>query len=112
MRKLPSYFSNQREVKNPECIRCGTCCLAETCDVGEGDEFGICRYLVIEDDERTFCQLISSGEATSLLGSGCLLRKHKEIWEAQRELLKMSGKTLKNVKELRNGRENNTSKTA
>ena len=91
-----------------ECIRCGMCCLACPCgDIADLDEFDVCKYLIIhDDDEHTTCELIQNGECRSLLGSGCFIRRWDEVYQMQKELLEEAGKTLKNIRRLRAGGKN------
>jgi hypothetical protein len=47
------------ENKFYKCLRCGSCCIMGCCDEGvENPVTGVCKYLVINDDLTTSCNLV------------------------------------------------------
>lgn len=85
-----------------KCNRCGICCLMGCCSQGIEDENGICKYLVLNNDNTTSCQLVLDNKYNSnyiTINKGCALKfdnsigdkiylEYKKMYENYKELLK------------------------
>lgn len=89
--------------ENPECIRCGMCCMVVLCPFGEEiprGETGECGYLTIDEEDQAVCNCKEAVERFA--GSGCnfLLDSWSDLYlhylnnynvEERRENLKENG---------------------
>lgn len=75
-----------------ECIRCGACCSTGPCSEGTEKEDGICKYLIIEKNNLTSCQLVTTNKVNpknvGINNSGCILRKFPQTYEYYLNLIK------------------------
>ena len=71
-----------------QCIRCGLCCIAGCCWAGEEDEFGICKFLLVNQDLTTTCTKIRDDTVVrgSLIGTGCFVRRSQTIVDGYLEV--------------------------
>lgn len=57
-----------------ECTRCGLCCVACTCGIGEEALDGLCKHLSIDENEITTCKMIADNKIQNLFNPGCTLK--------------------------------------
>lgn len=86
--------------RNPDCTRCGMCCMVAVCDFGEyvpRGPSGECGYLWVDENDQAVCNCAEAVEA--YVGSGCnfmrdswsdlyLLHINEYNIDARREALK------------------------
>ena len=89
MEALRSMACNTKPVA---CARCGMCCLMGCCRQGvEHEDDGYCKYLVINPDYTTSCQLVLEGKHDPniiTIGWGCYLQGTDELYAEYLHTLK------------------------
>lgn len=78
--------------KYQKCIRCGVCCSSGICSSGIEDENGLCKYLQLENNNITSCQLIIDNKMPRKsvgIGNGCILRVLPDVYDYYLEEMKL-----------------------
>jgi hypothetical protein len=70
-----------------KCVRCGYCCIAGCCHRGEeSKETGVCKNLIVHEDNTTSCSLVLEGDDDGItIGGGCVLQESKSAYSYYKE---------------------------